>query len=144
MAKPTHLRPRPSGRIARAQAVTLAAAQRVTCERQALYREARAHAGSLLELSEQLQSATDPSELISLQETGRAAARTLVGLLLQTGYTAPSRRRTDLDLLHAVELLEDVLGLAQQGLTGSRHVALDLALIVRDRFDHAAGVEAQP
>jgi hypothetical protein len=130
----------PLGRTA-ARVVHLGARYRVDAERQAAYREARKVAGQLLEVADRLQVVTDRSELIELQETGRDGAEEIVRLLTATGFHAPSRRGAGLELVHAVGLLDDALGLAEWGLTGARHAALDLALVVRDRMDHIAGLE---
>ena len=143
MAQRTHPIQAARGRLERtaAEAVQVQARFRVESQRRAAYTEAQELTGQLLELSDQLQVTTDPSAIVELQETARDRAGAIVRLLLGTGHHAPSRRRTDLDLVRAVELLDAVLTLAQQGIAGSRHAALDLALVVRDRVDHLAGVE---
>jgi hypothetical protein len=50
-------------------------------------------------------------------------------------------RPTSLELGQAVELLDDVLRLGEDRLTGSAHVALELALIVRAGIDGLAHVQ---
>jgi len=49
-------------------------------------------------------------------------------------------RHSSLELEQAVELLDDVLRLAQDRLTGSDHVALELALIVWAGIDSLAPI----
>jgi hypothetical protein len=143
MAQRTHPIHTARGRLERtaAEAVQVQARFRVESQRRAAYTEVQELTAQLLELSDQLQVTTDPSAIVELQETARDRTEAIVRLLLGTGHHAPSRRRTDLDLVRAVELLDAVLTLAQQGIAGSRHAALDLALVVRDRVDHLAGVE---
>jgi hypothetical protein len=143
MAQRTHPIQAARGRLERtaAEVVQVQARFRVESQRRAAYAEAQELTAQLLELSDQLQVTTDRSAIVELQETARYRAAAIVRLLLGTGHHAPSRRRTDLDLVRAVELLDAVLTLAQQGIAGSRHAALDLALVVRDRVDHLAGVE---
>jgi hypothetical protein len=143
MTQRTHPIQTARGRLERtaAEAVQVQARFRVESQRRAAYAEAQELTGQLLEVSDQLQVTTDPSAIVELQETARDRAEAIVRLLLGTGHHTLSRRRTDLDLARAMELLDAVLTLAQQGIAGSRHAALDLALVVRDRVDHLASIE---
>ena len=147
MAQPTHRNRQAQGRLARTAdlAVQLAAQDRVGRTRARAAHEARALVGTVLELVDQLKAERDPSERIVLQETARDAAGRIVTLLDATGTRVATARRSaqrsGLGLDQAMELLDGTLLLAEVGLTGGRHLALELALIVRDGVDGLVGVE---
>ena len=143
MGKPTQPIQRAQGRLGwtAALAIQLQARHQVDSTRARAAREARGLACTVLELVDQLDVERDPSERILLQESARDAAGRIVTLLAGAGARVPAPRRVGLDLEQAVEQLETVLGLAEHRLTGARHVALELALIVCDGVDRLAGVE---
>jgi hypothetical protein len=143
MAQRTHPIRRAQGRLSwtAALAIQLQARHQVDSTRALAAREARGLAGTVIELVDQLDVERDPSERILLQESARDAAGRIVTLLAGTGARVPTPRRGVLSLDQAVEQLETVLGLAVHRLTGARHVALELALIVRDGVDRLADVE---
>lgn len=145
MVHSTHPTPEAPGRLARTAqlAIEVQARHRVDIERQAAYREARTLTGSLLEFVAQLEVEQDPSELIYLQESARAAADGLVQVLGGTAAQLTRPRRTSLRLDQAVEVLDQVLTLAQQRLTGTRQLVLELALIIHAGVDSLASVELE-
>ena len=70
--------------------------------------------------------------------------------MLQMQFTTTSRRRRTLLACTGARVqrpkrdavsLDSILALAEAGLTGARHVALGLALVVRVGVDHLADVE---
>jgi hypothetical protein len=124
-----------------ALAVQLQARHQVDSGRRQAARQARELTGTVLELVDQLDVERDPSERILLQESARDAARTIVTLIAGTGARVQRPKPDAVSLDQAVELLDGSLGLAEAGLTGARHVALGLAIIVRDGVDHLADVD---
>jgi hypothetical protein len=62
-------------------------------------------------------------------------------LLACTGARVQRPKRDAVSLDQTVQLLDSILALAEAGLTGARHVALGLALVVRVGVDHLADVE---
>jgi hypothetical protein len=136
--------PQVRGRLAQTveETVQLHARQRVDTQRQATYRRARKLTGDVLELVDQLDAERDPSERLWLQESARGAAGRIVRLLAGVEARVPTPKRTTLSLDQAMEQLDAALGLAAQRLTGSRYVALELALIVQAGVDDLAGVQS--
>jgi len=138
MAQRIHPTSASPGRLAltRREAVSLHARHLVETERRATLREARQRTGSLLELVAQLGAGgQDPSESLFLHERAREEAAAILWLLGGRGAATVQPRQSSLELEQAVELLDDVLRLAQDRLTGTSHVALELALIVRVGID---------
>lgn len=138
MAQRIHPASEVEGRLAqtRLETAQLHARHRVDVQRRAAFRDARERSGSLLELVDQLGvSSQDPGEIVFLQERAREEAAIVVCLLGGKGAAVLQPRQTSLELEQAVELLNDVLRLAEDRLTGSARVALELALIVRAGID---------
>jgi hypothetical protein len=143
VTQPTHPIQRARGRLSwtAALAVQLQTRHQVDSGRVKAARKARGLAGTVLELLDQLHVERDPSERILLQESAREAAGTIVTLLAGTGARVQRPKRDAVSLDQALELLDSSLALVEAGLTGARHLALSLALIVRDGVDHLTDVE---